>query len=566
MKKRTLSCLLVLAMLLGLSAFASAETPTNAARSGVVRLVESFLSDGEVDSVNLSTAFFVGKEGDAVQYLVTNYHCVSEYLKNGKGTAYEYRDDYAEKHSGQYRLNIFYDSEKTEEVYVVDSDEGQDIALLKLDHPTGERIALALQAPDNSMVGDTIYTVGFPGAADDYMTSTSSWGPEDAMVAKGTLGRLVTESATGTKWIQSSDMAASQGSSGSPILTEEGMVIGVVSQTSKDHELYVNADISTVIAMLNRNHIAFDLAEDRMQKEEPATEEPVAEEPATEEALTEAPAESEAAEEPAVEEEPAAEATEAPGEAEPVSGGKTEEAPAEEAVTQTPDTSETPASEAAEASTEAETQAEAETAETPQEETQTEGETAETAAPEETAEAEAPAEEPESSTGLPVWAYAGIAAAVIVIAALLIAQNGKKKKAAEAVAAAAAAAKAAEAAKKASPAPAPAPEKPLRPMVRSLADQHRNRKVQLGAEPVIAGRSPKCSIIYRDDTPGVSGTHCSVAWDAAKHTFIVKDLGSSYGTYLESGMRLEPNREYLLKPGESVYLGDKTNTLRMEVE
>ena len=48
------------------------------------------------------------------------------------------------------------------------------------------------------------------------------------------------------------------------------MVIGVVSQTSKDHELYVNADISTVIAMLNRNHIAFDLAEDRMQEEEPS--------------------------------------------------------------------------------------------------------------------------------------------------------------------------------------------------------------------------------------------------------------------------------------------------------
>ena len=568
MKKRTLSCLLVLAMLLSLSAFASAETPTNVARSGVVRLVESFLSDGEVDSVNLSTAFFVGKEGDAVQYLVTNYHCVSEYLKNGKGTAYEYRDDYAEKHSGQYRLNVFYDSEKNEEVYVVDSDEAQDIALLKLDHPTDERIALALQVPDNSMVGDTIYTVGFPGAADDYMTSTSSWGPEDALVSKGTLGRLVTESATGTKWIQSSDMAASQGSSGSPILTEDGMVIGVVSQTSKDHELYVNADISTVIAMLNRNHIAFDLAEDRMQEEEPAAVEPAAEgataeDAAAEEALTEAPAEPEAAEEAAGETAPAVEATAAPEVAEPASGEETEEAPVEEAVTETPEASETPTAEASEESTEAEPQTEAVTAETAQEETPTEGETAE---PEEPAAEETPAEEPAASTGLPVWAYAAIAAAVIVIAALLIAQNGKKKKAAEAAAAAAAAAKAAEAARKEKSIPSPAPEKPLRPMVRSLAEQHRNRTVQLGAEPVVAGRSPKCSIIYRDDTPGVSGTHCSVAWDAAKHTFVVKDLGSSYGTYLESGMRLEPNRDYLLKPGESVYLGDKTNTLRMEVE
>ncbi len=319
MKKRTLSWLLVLALLLSLSAFAAAETPTNAARGGVVRLVEAFLSDGEVDSVNLSTAFFVGKEGDPVQYLVTNYHCVSEYLQNGKGTVYEYRDAYAEKHSGQYRLNVFYNSEKTEEAYVVDSDEGQDIALLKLDHPTEERIALALQVPDNSMVGDTIYTVGYPGAADDFMTSTSSWGTEDALVAKGTLGRLVTESATGTKWLQSSDMAASQGSSGSPILTEDGMVIGVVSQASDDHALYVNADISTVIAMLNRNHIAFDLAEDRMPEEEPAAEEAAAEEPVAEETVTEEPAEETTVEDAAVEAAATEEVPAVPDAAEPTS-------------------------------------------------------------------------------------------------------------------------------------------------------------------------------------------------------------------------------------------------------
>jgi len=558
MKKRTLSCLLVLALLLSLSTFASAETPTNTARGGVVRLVEAFLSDGEIDSVNLSTAFFVGKEGDPVQYLVTNYHCVSEYLQNGKGTVYEYRDAYAEKHSGQYRLNVFYDSEKTEEAYVVDSDEGQDIALLKLDHPTEERIALALQVPDNSMVGDTIYTVGYPGAADDFMTSTSSWGTEDALVAKGTLGRLVTESATGTKWLQSSDMAASKGSSGSPILTEDGMVIGVVSQASEDRALYVNADISTVIAMLNRNHVAFDLAEDRMPEEEPAAE------PAAEETVTEEPAEATMVEDAAVEAAATEEEPAIPDAEEPASEENAEETPATESVTEEPAaTAETEApEEVAEESAEAEPQAEETPAAEPEEETPTEGETAGEASPEETTEEEAPAEEPAPAAGLPVWAYAAIAAAVVVIAAVLISQNGKKKKAAEAAAAAAAA----EAAKKARPAPPHAPEKPLRPMVRSLADQHRSRTVQLGSEPVVAGRSPKCSIIYRDDTPGVSGTHCSVAWDAAKHNFIVKDLGSSYGTYLESGMRLEPNREYLLKPGESVYLGDKTNTLRMEVE
>ena len=470
MKKRSLSCLLALVLLLSIvPAWAVAETPTSAARDSVVRLVEFFLSDGEINSWGLSTAFFVGKEGEPVLYLVTNYHCVSDYVQNGKGTVFEYRDAYAEKHTGQYRLNVFFDSERTEEAYVVEYDEGQDIALLKLGHTTDVRSPLALQSPDDSMVGDTIYIVGYPGIADEYMVSTSNWGTEDALVAKGTLGRLVTESATGTKWFQSTDMAASKGSSGSPIMTENGAVIGVVSQGSVDGALFVNADITPVIDMLTRNHITFDLAEDRIPKEEPADKD-------------------------------------ASTETFPEPTQVAEETTGKESVT----------------------------------EKQAKG----------------------FFVGLPIWAYAGVAAAMIVIIALIATQSGKKKKAAVAAATTAAVA----AVKMERSTQAAAPEKPLRPMVRSLADQHRNRTVQLKTEPVVAGRNPKCSILYKDDTPGVSGTHCSIAWDAANHDFVVKDLGSSYGTYLESGMRLEPNREYRLKPGESIYLGDKANTLRMEVE
>ena len=47
---------------------------------------------------------------------------------------------------------------------------------------------------------------------------------------------------------------------------------------------------------------------------------------------------------------------------------------------------------------------------------------------------------------------------------------------------------------------------------------------------------------------------------------ILKDMGSTYGTFLDSGMKLDPSKVYRLKPGESFYLGERTNTIKLEVE
>ncbi len=103
-------------------------------------------------------------------------------------------------------------------------------------------------------------------------------------------------------------------------------------------------------------------------------------------------------------------------------------------------------------------------------------------------------------------------------------------------------------------------------MVRSLAAQHNGKKIALGSEAVLLGRTKECKIVYEDGTPGVSGKHCSIAWNEAGNCFILKDLESTYGTYLASGMKLEPMKPYRLKPGETFYLGEKSNTIRLEME
>ena len=103
--------------------------------------------------------------------------------------------------------------------------------------------------------------------------------------------------------------------------------------------------------------------------------------------------------------------------------------------------------------------------------------------------------------------------------------------------------------------------------VRSLAEQHGGMRVPLSKQPALLGRNASdCQLVYRDSTPGVSGQHCSLTWDAVNGVFVLTDLRSTYGTFLQNGQQLKPGVAYPLREGAVFYLGDKNNLLRLEVE
>ena len=116
------------------------------------------------------------------------------------------------------------------------------------------------------------------------------------------------------------------------------------------------------------------------------------------------------------------------------------------------------------------------------------------------------------------------------------------------------------------PAPAPVYAPVQRPVVYATGRQPTGNKVYLDVRPVLVGRGTDCSIRYPNGTPGVSGRHCSIAWDTASGQFIVTDLGSSFGTYTDAGQKLSANAPYRLLPGTEIRIGDKDNTLRLAVE
>ena len=102
--------------------------------------------------------------------------------------------------------------------------------------------------------------------------------------------------------------------------------------------------------------------------------------------------------------------------------------------------------------------------------------------------------------------------------------------------------------------------------VRSMSAQHNGVSFPIGMSPVLIGRdAANCTIVFREGTPGVSGRHCSISWNEASQEFLLTDLRSTYGTFLANGQKLEPNVAYHLKAGESFYVGENTNVLRVEV-
>lgn len=80
--------------------------------------------------------------------------------------------------------------------------------------------------------------------------------------------------------------------------------------------------------------------------------------------------------------------------------------------------------------------------------------------------------------------------------------------------------------------------------------------------PLIFGRrTEKCNVLFKNETKGLSSIHCKIKWYNGK--VLIKDLGSTYGTWLNEGTRLEPNKYYELPDQGVFYLGSKENMFFM---
>lgn len=111
----------------------------------------------------------------------------------------------------------------------------------------------------------------------------------------------------------------------------------------------------------------------------------------------------------------------------------------------------------------------------------------------------------------------------------------------------------------------PAPMMAAKPVLRGIAGQYAGSSIPLDASQGTLGRDPQSSnLVVQADS--VSKRHCTIRWDAPRQVFVLEDHGSTNGTYLATGERLNPNQPRDLRPGDRFYIGDLRNQFEVGMD
>jgi len=105
-----------------------------------------------------------------------------------------------------------------------------------------------------------------------------------------------------------------------------------------------------------------------------------------------------------------------------------------------------------------------------------------------------------------------------------------------------------------------------KPKLIGIAGPHTGQVYSVGSEKLIFGREAECSLTFEKGTPGISRIHCELSYSRSKDQFILQDNGSSYGTFLSAGTKLEIGQPYYLESGETFYLSSKSNSYKVLIE
>lgn len=97
------------------------------------------------------------------------------------------------------------------------------------------------------------------------------------------------------------------------------------------------------------------------------------------------------------------------------------------------------------------------------------------------------------------------------------------------------------------------------PMLCGVDGEFAGASFRVNGEDLLIGRDAStCQVVFPMEIGEVSRRHCTLRFDEETRTFVLEDLGSSNGTFLDGGERLQPGKRYTLRSGDRFALsGEK---------
>ena len=88
-----------------------------------------------------------------------------------------------------------------------------------------------------------------------------------------------------------------------------------------------------------------------------------------------------------------------------------------------------------------------------------------------------------------------------------------------------------------------------------ISGEHKGKMYTVVHE-VVLGRERTCNIIFKPDTPQVSRRHCKLVYDKHQDMFMLTDLNSTYGTFLQNGEKIPTGETMVLHDGDEFSIGE----------
>ncbi len=220
MKKKFAALFLALLLTFSMLPLAGANAEGNQdvlnARDSVVRV---YTGSSYVGEEYIGSGICVGKEGEPIEYIVSNRHVILDSDGNICDSIYVVLDS----------LQNF---ESVIPATVSYFDVSVDFCILKVETPITSRVPITMLSAETVEPTQSVYALGFPAVADD-LNDIGFVLPsrvDDVTVTTGTVTKNHASS-EGADFIQI-DATINGGNSGGPLVTEEGYCVGINSFTA----------------------------------------------------------------------------------------------------------------------------------------------------------------------------------------------------------------------------------------------------------------------------------------------------------------------------------------------